>query len=224
MFFKSAIFLFVINIVEIYPEDLQEQMRYTSALFYVNGVGENIDKIVGTYAIMVGYYSDGKPDTFYAQGYKYLEFPLADYYIFDYIYDTIPDGKDGLEVIKVIKDVRVFDNNESLDDLENIPYTSPRLWIRNVIEHNLFFNGVALSYIRIDVMYHGFEKDSFYTKAFNYRNLPVSGDFMDDYIFDYVYDTIFYNSLESYGINDDLVTVKVITDIHSDPAAWPAMW
>jgi hypothetical protein len=206
--------------VEIYPEELLKQIRYTSALFDVDSTREGVDRLLLDYIEIRGCYSDGKRDVFYTKERKYIRLPEVKYYIFDYIYDTISAGEDGLIVIKVIKDARVFDNNESLDDLENIPYTSPQFQITGVIEHNIFFKDAVISYIRIDVMYHLGEADYFYTTAFNYRNLSIYGY----YIFDYIYDTILKDSLEAYGINDNLVNVKVITDIRRDLYAWPGLW
>jgi hypothetical protein len=217
--------------VEIYAEELQEQIRHTSALFHVSGIIEGGIGLLGHLEIK-GCYTNGKPDIFYTWERKYLEMPLVKYYIFDYIYDTVPDGKDGLKVIKVIKDVRVFDNNELLGSLGTIPYTSPYHIITAVIEHNLFFSELVMSYIRVDVIYNSGEEDSFYTNAFNYRDLPI----FEEYMFDYLYDTIFGNSLKSetfgilhdslkeYGINDDLVNVKVITNIRKALKGWPSRW
>jgi hypothetical protein len=225
--------LFVINIAEIYPEKLQNPMRHTSALFHISGITSGIPEgsreLFGHIGIY-GYYTDGKPDIFYTRERKYQEIPKANYYIFEYIYDTIIDAENRLVNVKIIRNIRVFDNNELLDDLENIPYTSPRLLIMNIIEHNLFFFGTVLSYIRIDVMYHGYAKDSFYTKVFNYKHLPIFEYYTFDYVYDKIFDSslksessgIFEDSLEAYGINDDWVNVKVITDISK--AAWPAMW
>jgi hypothetical protein len=215
------IFFTIVNIAELYPEELHEQIRYTSELFRVSckvtgewGRGRKTLFYLG----LIGYYSNGKPDTFYIteEDWKYQRMPKSEYYIFDYVYDTTPDSGSGSEFIKVIKEVRAFDNNELLDNLENIPYTSPQFQILNVIEHNIFFEGLTISYIRVDVKYFFGEIDSFYTKAFTYKNLPIN----EYYMFDYIYDTIFEDSLELYGIKDNLVNVKVITDIRSGLDAW----
>jgi hypothetical protein len=207
-------------------DESQTPVQYTSRIFLVTGIGDAMyfptDGIAFRCVEIHGRYLDnGKYDIFYSKELKYSRMPKAKYYIFEYTNDKFYDGKiedyRHLSNVKVIKDVKAFDDDDLLHNTKDIPYTSPLLHIREINENAILIpkDDVVLVFIGIKVDYNLDYGETFYSEEIKYKYLRISS-YDDAYMFDYIYDTIGDGLLK----DENLSNVKVIKNIHGGKS-WP---
>jgi hypothetical protein len=105
-------------------------------------------------------YLDGKNDSFYTKELKYHQMLTADHYIFEYVYETLYDGtseKERFEYltnVKVLKRIKIVNDGsliskytELLGDINNIEYTSPKFFIKNINERAILTEEGPLVYL-----------------------------------------------------------------------------
>jgi hypothetical protein len=201
-------------------DESQMPAHYISPVFSIKQVSFFDHDDMQGMKIEVRYINNGRDDVFYFDGLKYIRMPEAKYYIFEYAYDTLYHGKYGgfqdFINVKVVKEVKAFDDDDLLHNTKDIPYTSPALYIREINECTIFISktGDELVFLEINVSYDYGKRETYYTKDAVYKDL-LCFTYDKDLMFDYIYDSI------SSGIR--LSNVKVIKGIH-DGKAWPGVF